>query len=390
MKKVIFLAALFLSACAPIEPHIKHLGPLTESSPPPAQCKIAGVVPNSPAQKAGIQAGETLVSVNGAKPADALGMSDLIDHSTESAQFEVSDSHGKIRTVKVSLNKEKPRLGASCNLTGWTKSSVSSAGNESLTVFNGPYALTVSGIFDKGLAFMRVRISNHSDKPLPVSMALFSVTDGSHAPLAVLSPEEVMYFMHGEDAVPFIVRPSSGAPIAPVAVSTNSVVRQTSPPHQPRKEWSRSDESYVRANAEYVNKESFWPATVEPGKVADGLIYFIEPKALPMTITADVEGSSLTVSFGLPKPSTQRMTADEIVHFFETQKRGTGVRLTLKNGTVFVGKYSSYDGINEIAWFDTPSGVLLTTSSFGLKYIAYVEVLTPDQDKKQPIAEPLN
>src|SRR5258708_33197367 len=170
-------------------------------------CEGAAVLADSPRRKAVLQEEEVVEAANGTTPADALGVSDLIDHSDTYARLDVKDPSGKSRQIQVALNKEKPRLGASCDLTGWHKNSVSAAGNESLTVFDGPYALTVSGILDKKLAFMRVRVSNHSDQPLPVNASLFSVLDGSRQLLKVLSPAEVMYFMHGPDGVTLIKPP---------------------------------------------------------------------------------------------------------------------------------------------------------------------------------------
>jgi hypothetical protein len=378
---------LLLAACSPIKTRVKSLGPLPEPSKAPAVCTIVGVLPDSPARKAGLQVGDVVKSVNGTAPADAVAMADLIDASGPQAAMEVTDASGKARWLKVSLNKEKPRLGASCDLTGWRKNSVSAAGNESITVFQGPYALTVSGIVDKGMTFMRARISNYSDQPLPVSPAVFSVQDGMKAPVKILTPQEVMYFMHGDDGVALIKVPASAVGLD-TRVPADSIVRKASPPHRPKKDWSRSDETYVKANADYLNKETLWPTTAEAGKVADGLIYFLEVKALPVTVEARIQDKTLKASFGIPQPSTQRMTQDQVVAFFEAQKKGTPVRLTLKSGKVFVGRYSSYDSLNEIVWFDTPSGVLLTTSSFGLKHIVYAEVMTPEPDKQGTPAPP--
>jgi hypothetical protein len=237
---------------------------------------------------------------------------------------------------------------------------------------------------------MRVRLTNHSDQQLSVSRALFSVMDNRRAPQVVLSPAEVMFFMHGEDGVVLLQPPTAaGSAQESNTVSGTSLVRQVSPPHKKREDWSRTEEGYVKANAEYLSKESLWPTTLAPGGMVDGLIYFLPPKDLPFTVEARVEGKTFSVAFGLPTPATERMTEDELITFFEAQKKGTPVRLTLKGGKVFVGKYASYDSDNEIVWFDTPSGVLLTTSSFGLRHIQSAQAITPDTDKK-PTAEPIN
>jgi hypothetical protein len=376
-----------LTACASNKTSVRSLGPLPEPVKAPGICTLVGVLPDSPAKKAGLKVGDVVKSVNGTQPADAAAMAELIDASGPQAAIEVTDLSGQARWVKVNLNKEKPRLGASCDLTGWRKNSVSAAGNEAITVFQGPYALTISGVIDKKVTFLRVRISNLSDQPIAVSPALFTVTDAAQTPLKVLTPQEVMFFMHGEDGVPMIKVPGSIID-APLTVPADSVVRQAAQPHRPRKEWSRSDEVYVKSNADYLNKETLWPTTAEPGKVADGLIYFLEPAVLPVSIEAQFGGKTFKTRFGPPQPSTKRTPAEDLITFFESQKKGTAVRLTLKSGKVFVGRYSSYDSLNEIVWFDTPSGVLLTTSSFGLKHIAHAEAMAPEPAKTQtPPAE---
>ena len=196
--------------------------------------------------------------------------------------------------------------------------------------------------------------------------------------------------MHGEDAVSMLqLPPVSGGVSESSNVPADSVVRQASPNRKKRGEWSRTEEGYVKANADYLSKESLWPSTAAPGGMVDGLIYFLAPKALPVTLEARVEGKTFSVAFGLPKPASDRMTEGELIKFFEAQKKGTPVRLTLRSGRVFVGKYASYDADNEIVWFDTPSGILLNTSSFGLRHIQSAQAITPDNDKK-PAAEPIN
>jgi hypothetical protein len=382
------VSSLLFVGCTLQRTQVKQLGPAAESGPAPAVCMLAGVLPESPASKVGLHAGDQIISVNGKRPETALAVSELVDQSPNQAILEVKDPAGASRTLHVNLNKDKPRLGLSCDLTGWSKNSVSAAGNESITLFSGPYALTASGIIDKGVAFMRVRLSNHSDRDLSVSREMFAVEDGGHNAQKLLTAQEVMYFMHGPDGVPLVKSPDPKIQLEPVP--DDSVVRKASQSHKRKSDWSRSDEVYVRSNADYLNKETLWPTQVAPGKTADGLIYFLEPKTLPVILTAKINDRTMTATFGKPQPAAQRMSADDLIKFFESQKKGTPLRLTLKNGKVFVGRYASYDADNEMVWFDTPSGVLLTTSSFGLKHIAFAEVMSPEPAQKQPASQPLN
>ena len=146
--------------------------------------------------------------------------------------------------------------------------------------------------------------------------------------------------------------------------------------------------------------------STSPAKASEknSAVSITEPKTLPISIQADLPDRqaglpagtaggkviTLVTRFGTPQPSGKLMTQGELIRFFDAQKKGTPVRLTLRKGKVFVGRYSSYDAINEIVWFDTPSGVLLTTSSFGLKRIAHAEAVSPETDKKQAVSEHLN
>jgi hypothetical protein len=307
-----------------------------------------------------------------------------VEKSGPEAEFEVINLQGKGRKVKIPLNKERPRLGATCDLTGWRKNSVSAAGNEAVTEFSGPYAVTYSGIIDKGLAFMRLHLSNYSDKPLWIDFNSFIARDNQGS-MKVLTPAEAIYAMHGEDAVPLIkyTAASSSNTFEPHAIREDSGVRQVKPsiPHKKKADWTRAEELFIQANAEYLSKESLWPQTIPPGGSADGLIYLLEPKVLPLTIEAQLNGHTLTGQFGMPQPSAQKKSEKELVDFFNVQKKGAPIRLTLRSGKVFVGRFASYDSLNETVWFNTPSGVLLTTSSFGLRAIANAEAITPAADK---------
>jgi hypothetical protein len=381
-KVTLFLAVPLLSACASTAPQIQRLSPAPITASAPPVCKLASVMPDSPAQKAGLKLQEKIIAVNGAKPADASGVAELVEKSGPEVEFDVINLQGKGRKVKIPLNKERPRLGATCDLTGWRKSSVTAAGNEAVTEFIGPYAVTFSGIMDKGLAFMRLHVSNYSDKPLPIDFTSFTARD-NQGPIKVLMPAEAIYVMHGEDAVPLIkyTANSSSSTVDPHALRENSGVRQVRPsiPHKKKADWSRAEELFIQSNADYLSKESLWPQTIPPGGVADGLIYLLEPKSLPLSIDAQLNGHLVTGQFGMPRPSAQKKSEKELVEFFNAQKKGAPVRLTLRSGKVFVGRFASYDSLNETVWFNTPSGVLLTTSSFGLRAIANAEAITPEQ-----------
>ena len=77
---------------------------------------------------------------------------------------------------------------------------LSPAGNESVTLFEGPYAVTLSGIVDdvKQLSLVRAHIVNHSNEPVHVGPDIFTAKDGAGKSVAVLTPAQVMCVLYGE------------------------------------------------------------------------------------------------------------------------------------------------------------------------------------------------
>jgi len=114
---------------------------------------------------------------------------------------------------------------------------------------------------------------------------------------------------------------------------------------------------------------------VPPGGVADGLIYMRQPARTPVTIQASIGGQLFSVELGYPRPDQKRMKESELIAFFQACKNGDALRLTLRRGRVFVGRFSSYDSLNERAWFSTPSGGLFASRSFPLNTVWSAESL---------------
>src|SRR5439155_3190765 len=153
---------------------------------------------------------------------------------------------------------------------------------------------------------------------------------------------------------------------------------------------SASDPQYAEANAQYLATESLWPAAYAPGTVADGLIYLKEPSILPVTLKGSVDGRSLAVELGPPKGSQIQMKHSELVRFFQAQKKGSALRLTLRKGKVFVGKFSNYDENEERVWFSTPSSGMLNSLSYSIENIRSAEPLEQVPAKPAPVSTDLN
>ena len=289
---------------------IVRLSPVPGPSRVPSACRIVSVLKESPADKAGISVGDVLQSLNGQSPADASGFSELVAAAPEDSELKLLKPKGTVQSVKIQLSPGHPRLGAVCDLEGWAKSGVTAAGNESVTVFSGPYALTASGILDKGFAFLRVRVANDSDRAVEIGPSLFTATDGSGSAMPVLSPRAVICLMYGEKGAHLLALKKKRRDT--MDTHENNLLTADRPRKSaamalpPRGLCIMRIRSIAEANARYLAEESLWPATIPPGQVADGLIYFEEPSSLPLTLEADVEGRPFRSGWGCRWPAKSR------------------------------------------------------------------------------------
>jgi hypothetical protein len=390
VKRFLFLATLFLFGCATAPQEVKRLSPVMESSKIPPQCRVVTVLKGSPAEKAGVGIGDILKSVNGQVPSDAAALTDLVSAAPQDSDFEVLKKDGTTQHLKIQLNAGRPRLGSVCDLAGWEKPGVTAAGNESVSVFAGPFALTVSGIIDKGFVFLRVRLSNNSDHPLDVGPPLFSAADGAGLPLAVLTPKEVMCELYGDKGAHLLALKKKHKETLDASGSVSGMETDEGCEGGLKGRLSTSDPQYAEANAQYVATESLWPATYPPASVADGLIYLKEPSSLPVTLKSTIDGVTLSAQLGRAVGSEKQMKHSELVRFFQAQKRGNALRLTLRKGKVFVGKFSTYDEDEERVWFNTPSGGMLNTTSYSIENIRSAEPLEQIPATPAPASSDLN
>jgi hypothetical protein len=384
------LSVSLLAGCSTTPTEVKRLSPVFSAAKIPVDCQIVSVLKDSPAEKAGILPGDVLKSVNGQVPKDAAAFSDVVGAAPPDSDFEVLKKDGSAQHLKVHLNAARPRLGSVCDLAGWEKPGLTAAGNESITLFDGPFALTVSGIIDKNIVFMRVRLTNNMDKPLEVGPDLFKAADGSGQVLAILSPKEVMCFLYGDKGAHLLILKKQHKETLDAQDNAPTAGFEEHCEGGAKGKLSTSDPQYADANAQYLATESLWPATYQPGTVADGLIYFKEPTSLPVTVTVSVEGHTLSAKLSLPVGSDKRMKRSELIQFFQSRKKGDALRLTLKTGRAFVGKLSSYDEVGERAWFDTPSSGALRSTSYSIDYIRNAEPMDQLPAKPTPAGDDLN
>jgi hypothetical protein len=263
MRRALLLVPVLFIGCASSAPDIKRLSPSIGSSKAPAQCRIVSVIKESPADKAGIAIGDTLVSVNGQIPADAAALTDLVSAAPDDSDFEVLKKDGTSTHSKIHLNTTRPRLGSVCDLAGWEKPGVTAAGNEYVTVFDGPFSMTASGIIDKGIVFLRVRIANNSDQPIDVKPEIFSAIDGSGQPLAVMSPKEVMCYLYGDKGAHLLALKKAHKETLDANNAEGSSEDHCEGNVQGR--LAHSDPAFSEANAQYLATESLWPSTYKPG-----------------------------------------------------------------------------------------------------------------------------
>lgn len=381
------ISAFCFAGCSTATVPIRRLSPLAETSSAPGQCRLVTVVSGLPAEKAGLREGDVIEKINGVIPQDAAAVTDLISKSPDTVTLQfLPGTTGASKTVSMTLNKSKPRLGAMCDLSGWRKSGVTAAGNESVTIYSGAYAATFSGIIDKGLVFLRVRAANNSSRESAIGPADFKAKDSTGADLRILTPHEVICYLYGDKGAHLLalkrqkVR-SLDKDTAPAADAEPEVACD---PGTGKGTAAGMDLQYAEANAEYIATESLWAGPVKPGLSADGLIYLRETSSLPITLSTIWEGHRFSAQLGSPQAQTTVMAEGDLVHFFEKQTRGTAMRLTLKKGKVFVGKFASWDGENERVWFDTPASGLFNTTSYPLVAIRAAEVLEQIPAKAVP------
>jgi len=270
MRKFAWLfPLLFITACSTTT-EVRRLNPVPIASKAPTECRLVSVLADSPASKAGLKVGDHVLKINDKIPVDAWEAGELVNASGDVLKAEVSADSGPVRSIPVPLNKTRPRLGAACDLTGFRRHSVTAAGNESQTIFDGPYAMTASGIVDKALIFIRVRLANNAAKDLPSSADLFAVKDASGNALPILTPKDVICDLFGD----------RGAHMLSLKVKRREGVdfqTAASPPDEtcgtmPMKgRLKTTDPSYVESNAEYLARESLWPVTLKPGQTAHGV-----------------------------------------------------------------------------------------------------------------------
>src|SRR5258708_37877362 len=109
MRPYTLAGILFLlGGCASSPPRVRRLSPVFQTSQVPSQCKIVSVLQGSPAQKAGIQVNDLIQKVNGATPANAAAMADLVNNSTPEMAVELLTASGTVHQVTVHLNASRP------------------------------------------------------------------------------------------------------------------------------------------------------------------------------------------------------------------------------------------------------------------------------------------
>jgi len=376
--KKVWSLLFFCTACSTVVPNVNRLSPQLKPVTAPAECQLVSVLKDSPAERAGLKIGDKILKINGVAPKDATNVSDLINKAPAASSLDIEDSSAALHVVNVALSNQHPRLGAVCDLSGWGVRGLSAAGNESWTLFEGPYAVTLSGIMDdaKRLTLIRAHIVNHGAEAIHVGPDLFSATDSSAKIIRVFTPEQAMCVLYGEKGVHLLSQQPK---------HKQEIDKDTAPSIEPPNEsdlcagvkdigrMAKARTDYVEANAKSVAEDSLWPMMLAPEANADGLVYLDQPSALPLTIQVVLQGHTFVFDLGTPQPSAKPMPAMNLAEFFAAQKKGTPMRLTLKKGRVFVAKFLSYDPDEEKAWFDAPTDSMLRSVSFPLRSILSAE-----------------
>jgi hypothetical protein len=326
----------------------------------PKSCRIVTVAVRSPAEEAGLKTGDVVKKINGVAPKDAAAVADMIQDSGPFADIDIV-RHGRPVTIRAHLRQERPRLGTLCDFTGWRKGGVTEAGNESVTDFEGPYAVTFSGVIDENMLFVRLQTENHSTRTITIAPDFVAAADAEKKPMKALSPGEAMRRMHGD----------LGKELFQVMQSNAAGAKDNE--FTPRKKdlFFNPDYAGAKADADYVAHQSLTAEIVAPEGIAEGVLYYPPPKTLPITVTCHIDAYRFKARLGAPQGSKKPMSFDAIRLVLEKEKEGAPLRITLGNGRIYVGHYSKYDDVNETLWLRAGS----EKSAFPLNHVRAVQVI---------------
>ena len=306
--------SMFLAGCAP-GPRASRLTPSSNGAQPPESCQISSVLPSSPAEVAGLQIGDVILSVDGVKPISAPDTLKLIRNSGSKIKLEISRENAQPFDVAVQLNNQPPRLGIACDLGNTQIAGATPDGLPTIEQANGRINLKAMISIYKGITFMKVTVRNMSDHQIEVTPGTFSAADGNKVPMMPLSPLQVQYRLHGKEGANLLseldqinwiksMRDAAKENETYLSMDPNNIYvdyYSHAPNSENKTTLSRNQHTDAKLDAKFLNEESLDAMTVDSISVGNGYVYFPEPMAFPLVVVANIEDHEFTFTFNSPE-----------------------------------------------------------------------------------------
>lgn len=242
--------------------------PLDGTLPLPPQPVIVRVVPNSPAARAGLVAGDTLWSIDGTPIASVHDLTRVLERSRGTVRARVGRWSGR-GEIPVQVEGNPPRIGA--YLPGVVVDS------EGVQIDDDARSVVASAHEWGGLTVVWVGALNRSARPLGIGPESVVIVDGHGSRLTPLSTDRAIALVYGPEAATPWKR-----------LGSDSGPPTDAPDLRDREEGVR----YLRGNA-------LKSTTLARNRDARGTLYFDRTGiAQPIAVRVTLAGRMYTLRFG--------------------------------------------------------------------------------------------
>jgi hypothetical protein len=296
------LLPALLFSCATPSRNVGLIPVPLEQENEPVVCRVTRVVGNSPAQAAGIEAGDEVREIDGKRFAGVADFLDALDAAPDAARVVVARA-GRERELEVRLGSRPARLGVICDMAGVQDVAEDHEGRHFVHENRRGVTVFVNAERVRGIVFARVGVINRTQKPVRVAPDGFTASDAGGLALSRLTPAEAMTALHGEDAARVMASEARSAHAAFTAREAGEEELSTALSSNAYRAWSLSPllaaggNTAARLDADYLLSNSLAPFDLEPGFVISGAMYFALPDRYPLKIRATVGGEKFEFDF---------------------------------------------------------------------------------------------
>jgi hypothetical protein len=377
-----------------------RLQPFTESGTSNAGCLVSYVRPESPADSAGIKAGDIISEAGGSRIRKIEDLQNAVAKAGSELTLEFQrDDKPESTTANLGSAERGPRLGIAC------------ADMPSMPYTFELASATVSAQASMvhSMTLVRVHIANHSRRPVTVSPHLFSAADGNRLMLKLLEPSEVTTILQEDlkQATPPPVPESQyrnsmtplvhtlGAYVFGMMGMKGNTAQFATAVAETISEGLAPDPSAYTVpptiTPAVVAREALTATELEPGYSVEGIVFFTAPKSLPITFMTKIDEAKNSIVFNTSTPITSeelgariapyeaprrtRTSNGPIDAFFQGLDYNDLVEVTFNNGSKVHGKYDGYMDDDLRVILKVRSGIFLFNKTFQLQDIKDVKKL---------------